>query len=154
MFTLSFKVQDPNDMKFCQSCRMNVFPTRPRFNIKIFGIFVIIIMSIFIALTIISFSIFSGILLFILFMWGFMIINPYFIYYRLQKKQYCPRCFKKIFEKNLEYKPFGVKEPEIYKTLAPTKKSTIIWHCPYCGTSLSEGAKFCKSCGKKFEIQR
>ncbi|MFX1302461.1 MAG: zinc ribbon domain-containing protein [Promethearchaeota archaeon] len=146
-------VQDPNDMMFCESCRMNVFPTRPRFNIKIFGSFVIIILSLLISITIIFFSVFSAIFLFIYFMWGFMILNPYLIYYGLQKSRYCPRCFKKTVEKNLEYQPFGDKQPEISITLAPSKKTTIIWHCPYCGNSLSEGARFCKSCGKKFEIQ-
>lgn len=143
-------VQDPNNMMFCESCGMNVFPTRSRFNIKTFGIFVIIMMSIFTIITIITSSIFSGIFLFIFFMWGFMLINPYIIYYGLQKKQYCPRCFKIAGEKNLEYKPFGDKEPEIYEDLAPSEKSTIIWHCPYCGTPIK--GNFCKSCGKKFEI--
>jgi len=147
-------VQDQNDMMFCESCKMNVFPTRPKFNIKLFGTFVIMMMLIFTTITIIFLSIFSEIFLIIFFLWGFMILNPYLVYYGLQRKQYCPRCFKKTFEKNLEYKPFGAKEPEVYKILAPSKKSRIVWHCPYCGTSLSQGAKFCKSCGKKFEIQR
>ncbi|UCD01020.1 MAG: zinc ribbon domain-containing protein [Promethearchaeota archaeon] len=147
-------VQDPNNMMFCESCRMNVYPTRQRFNIKIFGIFAILMLSLFISITIVSFSIFSEIFLIIFIMWGFMILNPYLLYYGLQKKQHCPRCLKRTVEKNLEYKPFGVKEPEIYKILAPSKTSLIIWHCPYCGTPLSERAKFCRSCGKKFEIQR
>jgi len=87
-------------------------------------------------------------------MWGFMIINPYLIYFGLQKKQNCPRCFKKASEKNLEYKPFGEKEPEIYKALAPSEKSVIKWYCPHCGNSLNEGAIFCGSCGNKFEIKQ
>ena len=147
-------VQDSNDMNFCKNCKMNVYPSRPKFNIKMFGIFAIIMMAAFTVLTIIYFSIYSEIFLFIYFMWGFMIINPYLLYFGLQKKQYCPRCFNETIEKNLEYKPFGDKEPEIYKKIPPSEKSTIKWHCPHCGNSLNEGAVFCGSCGKKFEIQR
>jgi len=139
-------------MNFCKNCKMNVYPSRPKFNIKIFGIFAIIMMAAFTVITIIYFSIYSEIFLFIYFMWGFMIINPYLLYFGLQKKQCCPRCFKKTIEKNLEYKPFGDKEPEIYKELAPSEKSTIKWHCPYCGTHVQ--GNFCKSCGKRFEIKR
>ncbi len=147
-------VQDINNMVFCQSCCMNVFPTRPRFNIKIFGIFAVLMLIIFTTITIVSLSILSEIFLFIFFMWGFLIINPYLIYYGLQKKIYCPKCFDKASEKNLEYKPFGEKQPEIYKVLAPSLKSTIKWHCPHCGNPLNKEAVFCGSCGKKFEIQR
>ena len=145
-------VQDSNDMNFCKNCKMNVYPSRPKFNIKMFGIFAIIMMAAFTVLTIIYFSIYSEIFLFIYFMWGFMIINPYLLYFGLQKKQCCPRCFKKTIEKNLEYKPFGDKEPEIYKELAPSEKSTIKWHCPYCGTHVQ--GNFCKLCGKRFEIKK
>jgi hypothetical protein len=31
--------QNLDDMQFCKNCLMNVIPTRPDFNIKIFGIF-------------------------------------------------------------------------------------------------------------------
>jgi len=155
MFTLRVMVhQDPNDMMFCNQCKMNVYPSRPKFNIIIFVIFAIIMLFIFATITILSLSMFSEILLFIFFMWGFMIINPYLIYFGLQKKQICPRCFKRTSEKNLEYKPFGEKEPEIYQVLASSEKSVLKWHCPYCGQSLNGGALFCGSCGKKFEIKQ
>ncbi|MFX1387599.1 MAG: hypothetical protein ACFE9M_10320 [Promethearchaeota archaeon] len=147
-------VQDPIEMMFCNQCKMNVYPTRPKFNIKTFGIFTIIMIISFTIITIITLTIFAEIFLSIFFMWGFMIINPYLIYYALQKKLYCPYCFKKTVEKNLEYKPFGYKEPEIYKKLTLLKNNPIIWHCPYCGNSLNNEAIFCSSCGKKFEIQR
>lgn len=154
MFTLSYMVQDQSDMMFCNQCKMNVYPSRPKFNITLFGIFAVVMTIIFTTITIISLSMFSEIFLFIFFMWGFMVINPYLIYFGLQKKQNCPRCFNKTFEKNLEYKPFGEKEPEIYKKIAPSERSIEKWHCPYCGNSLNEGAVFCGSCGKKFEIHR
>lgn len=154
MFTLRVMVQDPNDMMFCNQCKMNVYPSRPKFNILVFIILAIIMLFIFTAITIISLSLFSEILLILFFMWGFMIINPYLIYFGFQKKQNCPRCFQMTSEKNLAYKPFGEKEPEIYKGLTPSQKSVIKWHCPYCGHSLNEGAEFCGSCGKKFEIKQ
>ncbi|MFX1530922.1 MAG: zinc-ribbon domain-containing protein [Promethearchaeota archaeon] len=145
--------QEIADMQFCENCKMNVFPTRPKFNIKIFGIFIVLISAIIIPLTIIYLPILSGLFIFLFFMWGFMLVNPYLIYYILKKKQNCPRCYQKVVEKNLDYQPFGEKKPEIYKFMAPPKK-TFNWHCPYCGKSLIEGAKFCSSCGKKFDIQR
>ena len=145
-------VQNPNEMMFCNHCKMNVYPSKPKFNIKMFGIFAIIMMTVFTALTIISFTIFSEIFLIIFFMWGFMIINPYLIYYGLQKKHYCPRCYKKTIEKNLKYKPFGDKEPEIYKALVSSQKSPVFWYCPHCGTPIHQN--FCNSCGRKFEIKR
>ncbi len=154
MFTLRVMVQDPNEMMFCNQCKMNVYPSRPQFNIIIFVIFAIIMFVVFTTITIISLSVFSEILLFIFFMWGFMIINPYLIYFGLQKKQNCPRCFEKASKKNLEYEPFGEKKPDIYKALAPSEKSVMKWHCPFCGNSLDEGAIFCGSCGKKFEIKQ
>jgi hypothetical protein len=85
-------------------------------------------------------------------MWGFLIINPYLIYYGLQKKQHCPRCFNKTIKKNLDYIPFGDKEPEIFKILAPPKKSLVVWYCPFCGKLLNDGVKICNSCGKKLEF--
>ncbi|UCC21279.1 MAG: hypothetical protein JSV62_08375 [Promethearchaeota archaeon] len=145
-------VQDPNDMMFCNQCRMNVYPSKPKFNIKVFGFFVILLMTVFTILTIISLTIFAEIFLLIFFLWGFMIINPYLVYYGLQKKQYCPRCYDKTIEKNLSYKPFGDKEPEIYKKLTSSQKPPMTWHCPYCGTEIN--GNFCKSCGRKFEIKR
>ena len=117
MFTLSYMVQDQSDMMFCNQCKMNVYPSRPKFNIALFGIFAVIMTIIFTTITIISISIFSEIFLFVFFMWGFMVINPYLIYFGFQKKQNCPRCFNKTSEKNLEYKPFGEKEPGIYKKI-------------------------------------
>ena len=154
MFTLRVMVQDPNDMMFCNQCKMNVYPSRPKFNIIIYVILAIIMLFIFTVLTIISLSFFSELFLFIFFMWGFMVINPYLIYFGLQRKQNCPRCYKKTAEKNLEYKPFGEKEPEIYRTLTPSEKSIKNWYCPYCGHPLNEGAVFCGSCGKKFVIKQ
>jgi predicted RNA-binding Zn-ribbon protein involved in translation (DUF1610 family) len=145
-------VQDPNDMMFCESCRMNVFPTRQKFNIKIFGFFAILILAIIIVITIVFLPLLSGLFIFLFVMWGFIIINPYVLYYGLQKKQFCPKCFKKTIEKNIEYKPFGDKEPEIYKELIPYRKAQMTWYCPYCGTAVNRN--FCKSCGKKLEIKR
>ncbi|MFX1419310.1 MAG: hypothetical protein ACFE9N_10360 [Promethearchaeota archaeon] len=145
-------VQDPQDMMFCNQCKMNVYPSRPKFNIKIFGIMAALLLIIFTIITIISLTIFTEIILLIFFLWGFMIINPYLVYYGLHKKQYCPRCYNKTIEKNLKYKPFGDKDPEIYKDLVPSQKSPVNWYCPYCGTSIH--GDFCKSCGKKFEIKR
>lgn len=87
-------------------------------------------------------------------MYGFMFLNPYLIYYGIKNKEYCPRCFQKVIEKNLHYQPFGEKEPEIYKSLTPNKKSPPKLFCPYCGTPMSNKGQYCKSCGKKFEIER
>ncbi|MFW9882119.1 MAG: hypothetical protein ACFFG0_54335, partial [Candidatus Thorarchaeota archaeon] len=86
-------VQDPQDMMFCDQCKMNVYPSKPKFNIKIFGVFALILMIIFAVITIISLTIFTEIIFLIYFLWGFMIINPYLVYYGFQKKQYCPRCY-------------------------------------------------------------
>ncbi|MFX0081658.1 MAG: zinc-ribbon domain-containing protein [Candidatus Hodarchaeota archaeon] len=145
--------QDIADMQFCENCKMNVFPTRPKFNIKIFGIFAVLISAIIIPPTIVYLPILSGLFIFLFIMWGFMLLNPYLIYYVVKKKEFCPRCFQKVVEKNLDYQPFGEKEPEVYKFIAP-RKTSFNWYCPHCGNSLIEGAKFCSSCGKKFEIQR
>jgi len=145
-------IQDPNDMEFCESCKMNVFPSRKRFNIKTFGFFVILILIIVIPLTIIYLPIFSGIFIFVFIMWGFMLLNPYTLYYGLQKKQYCPRCYNKTVEKSLEYIPFGDKQPEIYNELSSSHSAQITWYCPYCGTPVQKN--YCKSCGKKLELKR
>jgi len=144
--------QNINEMGFCENCKMNVFPTRPKFNIKIFGFFAVVLFILFSIITIISMSIFSSIFLFIFFMWGFMVINPYVIYYGLKEKEYCPRCYQMVHEKNIEYKPFGDKIPEIFKALNVSKKKGNKWFCPYCGTVIQ--GNFCKSCGRKFEINR
>lgn len=85
-------------------------------------------------------------------MWGFILLNPYILYYGLQKKQYCPSCYNKTIEKSLEYKPFGDKQPEIYKELASSHNTQISWYCPFCGVPIHKN--FCKSCGKKLEIAR
>lgn len=154
MFTLRFEVQDINNMYFCKRCNMNVFPTRPRFNIKIFGIFTISMLIIFTTITIVSLSILSEVFLFIYIMWGFLVINPYLIYYGIQKKNCCPNCFNKTSEKNLDYQPFGNKESELFKSLIPPKKNLLKWHCPHCGNALNKGALFCGKCGKKSEIVR
>ena len=153
MFTLIQMTQNLDDMQFCEKCKMNVFPSRPKFSIKIFSFFVLLISAIVIPLTIITVPILSGLFIFLFLMWGFMVLNPYLIYYISKKKQNCPRCYQKVVEKNLDYQPFGEKEADVYKLIAPDKKS-FIWHCPYCGNSLNEGARFCTICGKKFEIQR
>lgn len=154
MFTWRDMSQDINEMKFCGSCKMNVFPSRPKFNIKLFGIFVILISAIIIPLTIISIPLLSGLFIFLFLFYGFMILNPYLIYYSIKKKQNCPRCFQKVVEKNLLYQPFGEKEPEVFKSIAPVKKPAIKVFCPYCGTTMSKKGQYCKSCGKKYEIQR
>ncbi len=154
MFTWRDMSQDINEMKFCESCKMNVFPSRPKFNIKLFGIFAVIILMTLITITVITSFIFSGIILFLYYMWFFMALNPYVFYYGIKKKQNCPRCFQKVVEKNLQYQPFGEKEPEIFKSLAPVKKPATKVFCLYCGTPMSKKGQYCKSCGKKFEIQR
>jgi len=146
--------QNQNDMMFCEVCKMNCYPVRVKFNILIFGIFAISILLILIIITIISLSFFTDLFLFIYFMWGFMVLNPYLLYYGLKKKEYCPSCYRKVVEKNLKYQPFGEKKPKIYNSLTPVKKPPIKVFCPYCGISLIEGVKYCKSCGKKFELQR
>lgn len=153
MFTLKQMAQNSDDMQFCKNCKMNVFPTRPRFNTKLFILFIILVSSILIPLTIIYLPILSGLFIFLFLFWGFMILNPYLLYYIAKKKQFCPSCYQKVIEKNLDYHPFGKKEPEIYKLIAPDKKS-FKWYCPYCGILLDEGARFCKSCGKIIEFQR
>jgi hypothetical protein len=148
------KPQNYDDMKFCNKCKMNVFPTRPLFNIKIFFFFFIIVSAIIIPLIILYLpNVAAGILIFIFLIWGFLIINPYLIIYGLKKKQYCPNCHLRVVEKNLEYQPFGEREPEIYNNIAPTKKQKNKWFCPYCGNKMSKKAKFCYSCGKKYELQ-
>ena len=81
-----------------------------------------------------------------------MVLNPYLIFYITKQKENCPRCYSKVVEKNLDYQPFGEKEPEVFKIISPEKKS-VKWHCPHCGNPLTQGAIFCKSCGKKFEIK-
>ena len=154
MFPWRDMSQDINDMKFCESCKMNVFPSRPKFNIKIFGIFSAIMLITLTTITVITSFIFSGIILFLYYMWFFMVINPYIFYYGIKKKQNCPRCFQKVIEKNLQYQPFGEKEPEVYKSLAPVEKSLPKLFCPYCGTPMSKKGQFCKSCGKKLVIKR
>ncbi|MFX1376128.1 MAG: hypothetical protein ACFFA0_09970 [Promethearchaeota archaeon] len=144
--------QNLNDMQFCENCKMNVFPSRPKFNIKIFGFFVILISAIIIPLTIVSIpNWWSELLIFLFLMWGFMLLNPYLLYYIVKKKQNCPRCYQKVVEKNLDYQPFGEKEPEIYNLIAPSKKPLRLY-CPYCGILLITGVKFCSSCGKKINI--
>ena len=150
MFTLR---QEIADMQFCENCKMNCFPVRPNFNVKIFGIFIVIILAIAVPITIIFIPYLSGLFIFLFLMWGFMLLNPYLLYYIAQRKQYCPRCYQKVTEKNLNYQPFGDKVPEVYKLITPQKKSSNFF-CPFCGNSLIEGAKFCNSCGKKFDIQR
>ncbi|MFW9874643.1 MAG: zinc ribbon domain-containing protein [Candidatus Thorarchaeota archaeon] len=152
MFTLRQIAQDIADMQFCESCKMNVFPTRPKFNIKIFGIFIVLISVIIIPLIIIFIPILSGVFIFLFFFFGFMLLNPYLLIYAVKKKVFCPLCYQKVVKKNLDYQPFGEKEPEAYKLITSSKKS-FSWYCPHCGNSLIEGAKFCSSCGKKFEIQ-
>ena len=133
MFTLRKKAQDLEEMKFCKYCEMNVFPTRQKFNIKIFGICVVIMLVVFTSITILIASLFFGVFLFFFIMWGFMIINPYLIYYSVKKKQYCPKCYQELSEKNLEYVPFGKIVPEVYNRIAPKTKSRLIFYCPYCG---------------------
>lgn len=152
MFTLKQMAQNLDDMQFCNNCKMNVFPTRSKFNIKIFVILTVLISALIISFTIIYVPILSGLFIFLFLMWGFMLLNPYLIYYLAKKKEFCPKCYQKVVKKNLDYQPFGKKEPEIYKLLTPSKKS-IKLHCPYCGKSLIEATRFCSSCGKKLEIQ-
>ena len=145
--------QNLDDMQFCKNCEMNVFPTRPEFHIKIFVVFAFSLFVILITVTILSLSIFTELTLIIFFMWGFMILNPYLIYYIAQQKKNCPKCYQIVNQKNLDFQPFGEKVSEVYSLITPQKK-TFNLYCPYCGQSLIEGANFCKSCGKKFEIQR
>ncbi len=143
--------QNIDEMGFCENCKMNVFPTRPKFNVKIFGFFVVVFFILFTIITVVSFSIFSSIFLFIFFMWGFMVINPYVIYYGLRKEENCPRCYQMVHEKNTDYRPFGDRIPLIFKSIETSKRKGK-FHCPYCGISIQ--GTFCKSCGKNFEISR
>ncbi|MFW9829162.1 MAG: hypothetical protein ACFFEY_16420 [Candidatus Thorarchaeota archaeon] len=145
-------VQDPHKMMFCVHCKMNVFPSRRKFNIRIFVIFAILMLIFLMLITVLVYTFFSQIILLIFFMWGFMIFNPYIIFYGLQKKQHCPYCFNITREKNLDYIPFGSKEPEIYKNLTPSDKPLFNWFCPYCGIALNQGIKYCKSCGKELKF--
>lgn len=145
--------QNLDDMQFCKNCLMNVFPTRSEFNNKIFGVFAFSLLATLIIITITFLSIFTELFLLIFFMWGFMCLNPYLLFYIAKQKQNCPRCYQIVSEKNLDFKPFGEKEPEVYKLIDLQKKSHK-WHCPYCGNNVNEQAMFCNSCGKKFEIQR
>ncbi len=103
--------QNINDMGFCDKCKMNVFPTRPKFNIKIFGFFVVVLFILLSLLTVISLSIFSSIFLFIFFMWGFMVINPYIIYYGLREKGYCPSVINRFMKKILSIYHLEIKYP-------------------------------------------
>ena len=143
--------QDINNMMFCNQCKMNVFPSRPKFNIKVFGIFAVLMLIVVIIITFIVSTLFAELFLFIFYMWGFMLFNPYLIYYGLRKKNNCPRCYENVVEKNLSYKPFGEKEPEIYKEIKKNSRTLVKWYCPYCGTP-AEG-NFCKKCGKKLELK-
>jgi hypothetical protein len=148
------KPQNFDEMKFCPTCKMNVFPTRPPFNIKLFLFCFVIVSAVFIPLMVIFLpDIAAGIIVFIFLLWGFMIINPYLIIYGLAKKQYCPNCHHLLNDKNLDYQPFGEKQPEIYKIIAPKKNHKNKWFCPYCGNKMSKTARFCYSCGKKCELQ-
>ncbi|MHA1490707.1 MAG: hypothetical protein ACTSRI_13745 [Promethearchaeota archaeon] len=113
--------QDTNTMKFCFNCRMNVFPSRPIFNVKMFVICVLIMFPIIVTINLVFFFAFFVLFNFIFLIWGFMLFNPYLIFYGLKKKQYCPRCYQKVIEKNLDYQPFGEKEPEIFTVLSPSK---------------------------------
>jgi hypothetical protein len=154
MFTLRKKAQDLDRMKFCKYCEMNVFPTRPKFNTKIFSICIVMMLVVFTSITILLTSLFLGVFLFFFIMWGFMIVNPYLLYYGAKKKQYCPKCYQELVEKNLEYKPFGKKISEVFNLITPENKSSIILYCPYCGNSLNERTRFCNLCGKKIDILR
>ncbi|MFX0188969.1 MAG: hypothetical protein ACFE8A_14685 [Candidatus Hodarchaeota archaeon] len=111
--------QDINDMMFCESCKMNAFPSKSKFNMVHFGIWTVV-MFIIVLIFLASLSPFlGGILFFLYFMWGFTFLNPYLIVYALKKKGYCPRCQQKLVEKNIEYQPFGNKEPEVFKEIRP-----------------------------------
>jgi len=138
---------------------MNVFPTRPEFNVIVFGVFagVLVIISVILSFLLLLWWFFT----FLVFSFLFMILNPYLIYYGLKPKIYCPNCHSKCSEElNREYEPFGPKRGEGFPHLPyeesishPNKVlSTIGWYCPYCGASISRKWKFCKSCGKILEI--
>ena len=145
--------QNLEDMQYCKNCQMNVFPTRPEFNIKIFGFFAFSMLAILIIITITFLSIFTELFLLFFFLWGFMVLNPYLVFYISKPKQNCPRCYQVVSEKNLDFQPFGEKVPEVYKLIVPQKEFYNL-HCPFCGNTITKRAMFCNSCGKKFEIQR
>ena len=148
--------QNKDEMMFCEKCKMNVFPSRPQFNVKAFVVCSVVIFLIILPIFVTTITFLSEILFYLYFMWGFMFINPYLLYYSLLKKQFCPRCYQGAVGKNLEYKPFGEKEPEVYKEIAPapSKSNQSAWYCPYCGSQMDHDGDFCSACGKKFEIKR
>ncbi len=104
--------QNPNDMMFCNKCKMNVYPGRPELSMVALGITAIITIIILSIISLIIMSLFLGLFVSFYFIWGFMCLNPYLIIYSLKKKEYCPKCYNRAVEKNIEYKPFGNKEPE------------------------------------------
>ncbi|MFW9824423.1 MAG: hypothetical protein ACFFE4_15875 [Candidatus Thorarchaeota archaeon] len=144
--------QNLDDMRFCKNCQMNVYPTRPEFNIKIYGIFIIIVLTVLISLSSFFLSFLAELFLFVYFMWAFMILNPYLIYYLIQNKINCPRCYQATEAKNLEFQPFGERSPKPYNNIAPRKKIKILY-CPFCGISQNMNSNFCRICGKKLDIK-
>lgn len=146
-------------MGFCDDCGMNAFPARPEFNTVLFvitatisSVVMVIIIGI---LFVLLFDLNVLLLIFII------VLNPYVVYYLLQPKKYCPHCRRELSKKNLNYEPFGDKEPEIYKkranqtdTSSPMRNPRSNWHCPYCGKAIRRNANFCEFCGREFEIHQ
>ena len=161
MFPWRDMSQDINDMKFCESCKMNVFPSRPKFNTGVFLICMLIILPFVMMISVIFFSAISELLIILFFLWGFMIINPYLIIYAIKKKRYCPNCYRLVIAKNLDFYPFGEKEPGGYGSVPNfknfskfnIKKKTYKLFCPYCGNPIALDWMFCIICGKKNQFK-
>ena len=88
--------QNKDEMMFCEKCKMNVFPSRPPFNVKAFGACAVISFLIILPIFLTTITFLSSIFFSLYFMWGFMLINPYLLYYGLQKTHFCPRCHQEI----------------------------------------------------------
>ena len=153
--------QDKNDMRFCNNCKMNVFPTRPEFNTLAFSVIAAVM---FVIVTIFTFLAFFTLFFeMIFFLYLFMCLNPYLIYYGLLRKDNCPKCRSKVVDKNLEYEPFGTKKGEGLPRMPYESESSndidknVVsegWFCPYCGSPISRDWVFCKKCGKTLEINQ
>lgn len=154
-------LQDKNDMKFCDNCKMNVFPARPEFNTLVFSVIAGIMVVIVTIYTFLAF--FTPFFQIIFFLYLFMFLNPYLIYYGLIGKKNCPKCRKEVVNKNLDYEPFGSKKSEGLPSLSHEKEiskdvdGNVLsegWFCPYCGSTIKRTWINCKKCGKTLNFNK